>query len=74
MKKYSTMSGIKEKLMTIIIENVSDGLLKGIEFQGVSTDLANAVTLLLKECANDDSMIAYGEFEREVDDFGNIII
>ena len=60
--------------MTIIIENVSDGLLKGIEFQGVSTDLANAVTLLLKECANDDSMIAYGEFEREVDDFGNIII
>ena len=60
--------------MTIIIKDIHDGILKGIEFEGVSTDLANAVTSLLKECANDDSMIAYGEFEREVDDFGNIII
>lgn len=57
--------------MTIIVEDLHDGVVKGIEFESVSKDLADAVTMLLKECANDDSMIAYGEFEREVGDYGN---
>ena len=55
-------------MMTIIVEDMHYGIVKGIEFQGVSKDLADAVTMLLKECANDDSMVAYEEFEREVEE------
>ncbi len=54
--------------MIVIIEDKHDGVVKGIEFESVSKDLADAVIMLLKECANDDSMITYGEFERRCDD------